>query len=374
MNQESWQKISEINVSSNFSDAINSYQYNSLGQYEKKFLGDVARLLNVFKSKGEIDYTGLKNLLKELSKGIQDHEKKYIMGLIYPEKIDKAYFFSPIPVKTYTYKQSFTFSIDLSNTGNFLLQVKSPSMYDILSSNSDFMFCNNSHIGLKADPSLFAFPDQWKKVQESRVQTNLFSAYMLLGMSITVKYIGSQQYQAGTFGAGYTLSSNGTSAVDISYIDFNIIQRTTNFVEVPTSDYLKVIYFPPDNSFMEFRIPNEDSISANRQPLSHLIVIYGKGLNILSSSPIQIEVNRAFACIPNAQYSNIFNLESAEYIRDFDSIRNFTNKVDFAVVPGSKSAELDKLDNVPLSINEITSRSESTREFINNHTSTKILY
>ena len=374
MEQESWQRISEINVSDNFSEAITNYQYNSLGQYEKKFLGDVARLLNVFKNKGEIDYTGLKNLLKELSKGIQNHEKRYILGLMYPEKIDKAYFFSPIPVRTYTYKQSFTFSIDASDSGNFLLQVKSPSMYDINSPNSDFMYCNNTHIGIKNDPSLFSFPAQWTRVNESKVQSSLFSAYMLLAMSITVKYIGSQQYQAGTFGAGYTLSSNGTSTIDNSYIDFNIVQRTTNFVEVPTSDSLKVIYFPPDNSFMEFRLPNEDSVVSNRQPLSHLIVIYGKGMNILSSSPIQVEVNRAFACIPNAQFNTVFNLEQGEYIRDFNTIRDFTHKTDFAVVPGSKTADLDNLENIPLSISEIIENSENPREFISNHSNSKIIY
>lgn len=349
-----FKSITELNIKNSIENTISEHAFNSIGDYEKKFLLDVGKLINVFNNEKQIDYIMLKKLIDELSNGIRNSEKQYLIGLIFPEKITKAYYFSPLPIKTYTFKHRFAFTIDVSPKGNFLLQVKSPALFDKTSTKSDFIFCNHENIGVKSDPSYFldSIPGMWNRVKESQIETSLFSSYILLGMSIRVTYTGSLQDQSGRFGAGFTLSSENISNPDLGYVDFDVIRRTSNFVDCPTNEPIRTIYYPPDNSFMEFRIPNEDSILTNRQPLCHLISIFGRGMYTNTSSTVHVEVNRAFSCIPNAKYSSILELDYMEQVKDIEIIRDFISKNNIAVVAGEDKS-LHAIENVPRSVKEL---------------------
>lgn len=361
--------ISDIDVSGSMEKSVTQHSFESLGEYEKKFLLDVGKLLNVFKSEDKIDFVMLKKLLGVLSTGIQDHEKRYLIGLIFPETIDKAYYFSPLPIKTYTFRQRFNFSIDVSQKGNFLLQVKSPAMFSKNSQDSDFLYCNKPGIGISNDTNNFSdsIPGNWIRVAESRVATELFSAYMLVGMGITVTYTGTIQDQSGRFGAGYTLTSCHIADPDLQFIDFDVVKRTSNFVETETSNSLKVVYFPPDNSFMEFRLPDEDAVMVGRQPLSHVINIYGRGLAVTQNSSIKVEVNRAFSCIPNPNYSSVLEVAQPNVIENTNSIRSFITRNNLAVHRAS-DVEFNSLDNIPLNLNDINKLDQSqVKRLINEH-------
>lgn len=359
----SFKSIAELNVRNSIENTISEHAFNSIGDYEKKFLLDIGKLINVFTDEKQIDFIMLKKLINGLSEGIKDNEKRYLLGLLFPEKITKGYYFSPLPIKTYTFKHQFAFTLDVSNKGNFLLQVKSPGLFDKANTKSDFMYCNNTNIGIKSDASLFSdsISGMWTKVKESQIETSLFSSYILLGMSIKVKYTGSLQDQAGRFGAGFTLSSQNVSSPDLAYVDFDIVRRTCNFVECPTNEQIKVVYYPPDNSFMEFRIPNEDSVSTNRQPLCHLISIFGQGLLTNNSSTIHVEVSRAFSCIPNARYTSILELDYMDQVKDMGVVRDFIAKNNIAVTTGDNN--LESLENVPLDLKEIMKVSPKDMSF-----------
>jgi hypothetical protein len=324
---------------------ITKENFNSIGNFEKKILGIFGQMLGYVKDGNIDDYEEFLKLFNNLTHLKQDSEKEYLMGIFFPKKIDVTTFISPFPTPVFTYKQTFTFNITPNESGSFLVEVVSPFLNDLTSSTSDVKTCTDVTLDGGTQLTNTAL---WNPVAAARVKDGVFNAYVLMAASIEAKYVGRYDIKSGYLGGSYFLSAVNSDLPDVTLSNFDNIDRSATAVQAGVDEGIEIIYFPPDNSFMEFRKPNVDNYASGTMSMTHRMVIYGRSLpkGSLSQSSILINITRVFATIPTSSFLDITPTQFPT--NTFTSSASYTNVVNSVMNSGfvtRTTGESEHLEN-----------------------------
>lgn len=350
--------IEGINTNIDFQSKMSVIEYDSLGKWEKNYIQEIAKLLNVLKTSEFLDLNSFKKTLDLIQVNRMESEKQYLYGLFFPEKINKLYYFTPLPFQGTIYTQKNKFNLSPSQNGYFLLQVKTPLMTNASSNYSDVYYCNNSKIGVTYDETQYANEPSptvgaadFLSIKQTSIPTELFSGFIVLATTVKVSYVGNLRDQSGIFSGSYMLSSVDHKLPDKTAVNFDYITRGLNYVECSTLDPLHATYFPMDNSFFEFKTPLGQE-AFNSQQTMHVINITGRGLPYLLNS-VFVEITRAFACIPSPKYNSAFKPSESVKI-DFNRVKELIVDKNVAMITGEeKIKRLSNIETYPRDIESL---------------------
>lgn len=340
--------IEDLDTNIDFEAKTSQIEFNSLGKFEKQYIEQIAKALNILKESDYLDLESFKKTIKKIAENQISAEKQYLYGLFFPDSIANIYYFSQIPFQGTIYKQSNKFNITPSQNGYFLLQVKTPIMTNSSSNYSDTYLCNNNKIGIITDESQYAQEPSptsgaadFQSIKQTSIPTELFSSFITLATTVKVSYIGNLRDQAGSFSASYMASNVEAKLPDKSGINYDYVTRGLNFVECPTLDPIQATFFPLDNSFLEFKPPLDQQLFTDQKTM-HVINIWGRGLPNLNAS-VYVEINRAYACIPNPKYNSAFTKANSIRI-DYNKITKLMNDKNVSIVSGEN--RIKRLENI----------------------------
>jgi hypothetical protein len=360
--------------------------FNKLGKYEQQMLYRFGEMLGIIANGDEItDFAVFKKILNKIIESKENPEKQYITGLLVPKNIKHAFYPSPFPTPAYTFKQDYSFTLAPNISGCFVLQFVSPYLplkenrtkllgetddtYNARYNNdftTDMFVCN--HPGLNGvtafDPQ--GDPAQIKVIKrsDSQIVDSLFSAYIMVAASVTVKYVGSERNKSGMLGASFDLSTKNFKQFDSNACEFDNIIRGNNYVEGDMDSPLTALFFPPDNSFIEYRKPGDDYISKNTSTFTHRINIFGRGLDVSNRSgdsvgdTFIIEVHIVYACIPQMAALDVLPTELLNI--DEKIARKMLTKNKMAVRTGDISEIVDKINDYPFGIENVDTLDDLT--------------
>ena len=170
---------------------------------------------------------------------------------------------------------------------------------------------------------------------ESKVKDGLFQAYILVAASVEAKFQGRFDAASGYWGASYHLTGTNVDTFDNNVMDFNYVDNTINSLKTSLYEGIKIVYFPQDNSFSEFKIPSENS-TGNKISMSHRMNVYGRGLpkDTVSPGSVIIEVKKVFACLPKPGLEDVLPLHrNSQEIKgeDMDITNDFIKQTGLAI-------------------------------------------
>lgn len=360
--------------------------FNKLGKYEQQMLYRFGEMLGIIANGDEItDFTVFKKILNKIIESKENPEKQYITGLLVPKNIKHAFYPSPFPTPAYTFKQDYSFTIAPNQSGCFLLQFVSPFLplkqdyskgslstdaYNTKYNNefmTDMFFCNHPDLNgvLEFDPQ--SNPTQIKVIKrfDSAIVDTLFSAYIMVAASVSVKWVGSERNKSGMLGASFDLSTKNFKQFDSNACQFDNIIRGNNYVEGDMDSPLTALFFPPDNSFIEYRKPGEDYIEKSTSTFSHRINIFGRGLDISNQSQQQligdtfiVDVHKVYACIPQMAALDVLPTEVLNI--DEKIARKMLTKNKMAVRKGDISDIIEKINDYPFGIENVDTLEDLT--------------
>jgi hypothetical protein len=332
---------------------VSKENFKKLGAFEQKMIKDVSVMLSLIGENDQVDLKTLKSLFESILENKPDPEKMYLVGLLYPSKIKKPYFPHIFPMKVVARRQEFNLAVKTNANGDFLMQVCAPFMglnSEISPSvdKCDIFFSNNINL---SDSSPLTLNTQYQKITNGFVDGDLYDAFVLVACTVTVKYIGRLDKLSGYLMGGYTISQSDLNTLDYSYSTFNSILRSNNAVKTnSTAESLKLVYFPPDNSFFEFKRPGNSIASGNN--INHRLLIGGRGIendNTSTSDNILVEIERVYACIPNAKSKDAFEQIEADTV-DYKQIIDFIISNRLAVTKDDDTDKYTNLMNIPFSL------------------------
>lgn len=293
-------------------NSITKEDFQKIGKYEKNVISMIGQTLGLINDGKITDYHKFKQILNEIIKSETDNDKNYLIGLLFPYTITYAYYPSPFPMPVFTFKQKNTIMVTPNSLGNAVIQITSPflginsniingvpNMTDLWIVNSSQLSGNQLSVDFNTinDGSVIKSPINF-------IQNDLFSAYLLVALKVTAKYIGRLEDRSGYMGASFMLSPISISNFDNNASNFDYIQKCNNFVQTDDiSENLHAIFYPPDNSFTLFRQPGEDYIANMRSSFAHRINFFIKGC-VQTTSPmrpsIELTIEKVYACVPQA--------------------------------------------------------------------------
>jgi hypothetical protein len=300
------------NETVNIIENITKEDFARIGKYEKNVISMIGQTMGLVKDGKILNYHKFKQILNEIVKSETDNDKNYLIGLLFPYTITYAYYPTPFPMPVFTFKQKNTIMITPNSIGNALIQITSPflgtsanivngvaNMTDLWIINSPSLTGNQINVDFNTvnDGTVIKSPINF-------IQSDLFSAYLLVAMKVTAKYIGRVEDKSGYMGVSFMLSPVSISNFDNNASNFDYIQKGNNFVHTEQIDEnLHAIFYPPDNSFTLFRQPGEDYIQNMRSSFAHRINFFVKGCSQITSPlrpSIEITLEKVFACVPQA--------------------------------------------------------------------------
>ncbi len=145
-------------------------------------------------------------------------------------------------------------------------------------------------------------------VEESRVASNVFQAYILVAASIDVTFVGRYDISSGYFGASYHLTGTDVNVYDNNVNNFNYVDHTVNSVKANFASGINMIYFPQDSSFSQFKKPNISS-AGNYIAMSHRMNVYGRSLpsGTLSQKSVMVNVTKVYATLPVSGFEDVLS-------------------------------------------------------------------
>lgn len=202
------------------------------------------------------------------------------------------------------------------------------------------------------------------KRDDSAIVDSLFSAYIMVACSVSVRYVGSERNKSGMIGASFDLSTKNFTEFDESACQFDNVIRGNNYVEGDLDSPLTALFFPPDNSFIEFRKPGQDYIESNTSSFTHRINIFGRGLDISNKlgdsigDTFLVEVHKVHACIPQMAALDVLPTEVLNI--DEKVARRILTKNKMAVHRGDISDLVEKIKDYPFGIENVDSLEDLT--------------
>lgn len=373
--------------------------FNKLGKYEQQMLYRFGEMLGIISNGDEItDFAVFKKILNKIIESKENPEKQYITGLLVPKNIKHAFYPSPFPTPVYTFKQDYSFTIAPNSSGCFVLQFVSPFLplkdpMPVFASSTtnpvtlaaelenfnnttkaawfkelktDMFFSNASELNGVTEFNPQADPMKQKLVKrtDSTIVDTLFSAYIMVAASVTVKWIGSERNKSGMIGASFDLSTKNFTEFDESACQFDNIIRGNNYVEGDMDSPLTALFFPPDNSFIEFRKPGEDYVKKGTSTFSHRINVFGRGLDISNiqgtniGDSFLVDVTKVYACIPTMAALDVLPTETLNI--DEKIARRLLTKNKMAVRTGEIDDIVGKINDYPFGIENVDSLDDLT--------------
>ena len=202
------------NETVNIIENITKEDFARIGKYEKNVISMIGQTMGLVKDGKILNYHKFKQILNEIVKSETDNDKNYLIGLLFPYTITYAYYPTPFPMPVFTFKQKNTIMITPNSIGNALIQITSPflgtsanivngvaNMTDLWIINSPSLTGNQINVDFNTvnDGTVIKSPINF-------IQSDLFSAYLLVAMKVTAKYIGRVEDKSGYMGVSFMLS------------------------------------------------------------------------------------------------------------------------------------------------------------------------
>lgn len=368
---------------------ISPEEFKNFGKFEQQILFRFGEMLGMVQNGDEIkDFGTFKRIIAKIMESKENPEKQYILGLLSPKTIEQAFYPSPFPIPIYTYKQEYSFTLAANNKGCFVIQFVSPLLplkvddfvgtkYDVNNLITvpyadyldtfvtDVFVCNdNSLNGVNVLPSSTSTERSViSKRTDSAVTDTLFTAVILVGASISIKYVGSENKKSGMIGASYDLSDKNFSQFDFTATNFDNIIRGNNYTQGNLEEPLTALFLPPDNSFCEFRKPGDDFILNKTASFSHRINIFGRGLDVSNQSidgklgdSFIVTVDKVYACIPKVENLEVLKTQVSNV--DANISRKFLTDNKLGVYTGEIEPIVNTIKDYPFDISKVKTLDE----------------
>lgn len=256
----------------------------------------------------KVDLNEIGNIVDALHRLRERQEKSYMKALLYPEKQRGAKIPSPMPVPSTAFQLRQSTTLTTNSKGNLALSFNPV----FLTSNSNFtnLLVNNDESLNGISPS-----DAFKPAFYGGAISPVYSRFRLVSASITLRYIGRLDIVQGICGGGivydpsYGLGVNlggviGTSPPAAKYGDFNLVRDSYYFQENHVLDGIRILYFPIDNSYEEYR--KVGSVADNN--LEAIIPGFNMLIYVMSGVPdstsYKVDICCNFECIPETEFLN----------------------------------------------------------------------
>lgn len=330
---------------------ITSKDFERLSAYEKLTIRNIAKMFGMYKDdRKEIDFNMLIDIIDKLAKYKGEHERKYLIALFFPEKIQHLQILHPFPVPTYPYIQKVTGRITPNATGNFVMQAICPLLIDTDQPNLSNVYINSANVldGLTIDNN----NANYLPVLQTRTIPGAFNAYVLQCFKLQVEYVGRPDVQSGVFGGGYFVSPQNSYLPDYNCSLFNYIDQSINAIQVDSRDHLNVVYYPLDYSYTQFLNVNYDNVASRSMNTSLRLSIYGSSLPSLdlAQNSVQYTITAIWNIIPSQAYSELLPVDFLLMPdQNFDLVRTskFVGNSKLTSFPGSKVGELERTLELP---------------------------
>lgn len=230
------------------------------------------------------DTLDLKDILKqidELSKYKNIEKYSYLNSLLYPEKSRGCRIPSQISASSCSFQLRNTIDLDVLSSGTFM-GIFNP--YFLANSENegkkfDEVYTDGFYIGPKLtsfwkNDGSFYRDTVWYPTYLNQVIPSVYSQYRLVSASLRIKYIGALKEVSGTIGCGIWTNPipsigafirpctppdpyNPAEAVmpTMGFFDgltIDAIRHCMYFTENPLLEGIRALYFPLDNSYLEY--------------------------------------------------------------------------------------------------------------------------
>lgn len=365
-----------------------------LNENEKKVLNKVNDIYELLKNKNK-NINELIEKIKELTGN--DEKTLYLKSLLYPEKYKGIKIPNDVPLPSCTFQLHTTKLISLSNTsvpififnpfflyekGNCIEDYKDylpPSYYyqnygkEIYIDRFNPKFKNSFKYKYLTTMCAKTGDTTYYPLDFDQGVNGLYSQYRLVSACIMLKYIGRLENVSGVLG-GTILTNNfeyvggnisvidDNGGMEISLIlpgldEYSNYQNYLNTIyhkQVNPIDGIKLVYFPLDNTFEEYKeIIKPTNVIGNKDftflKLDHNYInnfrfyIYGLGLpNAINNIPnFKLDIYCNFECLPNPELSDFLPLNI------YNSNLNIKNKQDIINIIKNKCVmKLNDFDNI----------------------------
>ena len=231
------------------------------------------------------DTLDIKDILRqidELSKYKNIAKYSYLNSLLYPEKSRGCRIPSQISASSCSFQLRNTIDLLIPNGGSFMA-IFNP--YFLANSENegkkfDDVFTNGFYIGSKLtsfwknDGFFFDNNLSWFPTYLNQVIPSVYNQYRLVSASLKLKYIGALKEVCGTIGCGIWTNpipciggfiqpstpsdqynpalANMPTAGFFDGLTFDAIRHCMYFTENPLLEGIRALYFPLDNSYLEY--------------------------------------------------------------------------------------------------------------------------
>lgn len=343
------------------------------------FIMDKLNRLKQELDKDNINLNAVERSIRHISEYSNENNYEYLNSLLDPinKKGVKIPSKVPIPTCSFQLHGSLTFQPSESGYDVFLMNpffLASEKIYDkeyavkVNSSTQYYHFLQGSigiYFACNADEPLvnqtptenFFFPTMF-----SQVIPDVYSKYRLVSACMTVRYIGAMEEVKGTIGGGIifrqdniiggrlrlrnqTDNSSGSRNPNLSdFTNRELIQDSYYFKENSCLEGIKMLYFPLDNSFNEFRKVYDGSntyiemINNNQWPVikckdddqfksGFYWGVYLMGVPYNGSRNFKVDFYCNYECIPNPQFMNYMPVEINDYSIAPQALKDFIDEI-----------------------------------------------
>lgn len=307
--------------------------------------------LNSLKNELNRDQVNLKSVQRDI-KQLENYDNtsnyEYLNSLLEPEKQKggKIPFNVPVPTCSFQLHNYITFQTNEAGSDVFTvnpwflasesaLNKSFPSWsqgetWTMTKTCGMYFFSNEANLGSQPTTGAWSFPQDF-----SQVIPDVYDKYRLVSASLVVRYIGQLDECSGVIGGGISYAKSNYLGARIyssldpnnygsrttifnDYGDFELIRDCYYHTENSCLEGLRMLYFPLDNSFNEFKkvLDKPDVTPVNVGGARGLIVsdkyfrngfnwfIYLQGCPNAGTRNFRADYYLNFECIPKAEFMN----------------------------------------------------------------------